>query len=228
MNNGVLVIIPAYNESSNIMPLIARVKQLLPPNEAFVLVVDDGSSDRTAALSLIAGAKVISHCINRGYGHALRTGYQYAVSKGYDYAIQIDADGQHDPRHIPELLAAVAYGSDVVVGSRFANGPTYQIPFFRRAGMLLFRVLARVAGLNVTDTTSGYRAYSRRAFIKCLELPWAYPDANLLIALHRAGMTITEIPVTMYANKEGKSMHSGIVAPIRYVFETIRSIARVA
>lgn len=214
-----LVIIPAYNEEANIGRIVAAARIYVP--EATVLVVDDGSTDRTQILASNQGATVVSHGKNKGYGCALQTGYRFAVGFGFDTVLQLDADGQHDPKYLPVLLDAL-HGADVVIGSRFLNGPTYHIPFFRRTGMKLFSSIGKMRGLKISDTTSGYRALSYRAILSCIDLEWEYPDANLLLALHRRGLKIIEIPVTMYANREGKSMHSGL-EPVRYVAKMLYS-----
>ena len=217
-----LVIIPAFNEESNIFRIVTGVKAVLP--DETVLVVDDGSIDNTRILASNAGATVVSHAKNLGYGNTLKIGYRFAVGCNYDNVLQLDADGQHDPKYLPAFLAALA-DSEVVIGSRFLEGPTYPIPFFRRQGMRLFSFLSNRMGVAITDTTSGYRAYSARAVLACLSISWEYPDANLLVALHRRGMKIKEIPVRMFANREGKSMHSGL-EPVRYVANVFLSILR--
>lgn len=217
-----LVIIPAYNEEANIFVTVRSVKRHLP--DATILVINDGSTDNTMNLASDGGATVISTEKNRGYGSALKMGYRVAVGCVFDNVLQIDADGQHDPKYLPVLLAALK-GHDVVIGSRFLGGPTYPIPFFRRQGMRLFSFISSRSGLKITDTTSGYRAYSARAVLEVLRIPWEYPDVNLLIELHRAGMKIVEVPVKMYANQQGKSMHSGF-EPIKYVATTFLSLLR--
>ena len=220
-----LVIIPAYNEQSNILCTLTSIKSAIP--DAKVLVVDDGSTDNTRDIALGAGA-IVLHCPrNLGYGNALKIGYRYAVEHDFDYILQIDADGQHDPKYLPILLDhLISSGSDIVIGSRFLQGKTYRIPFFRKLGMRLFSTLASYSmGVKITDTTSGYRAMNNRSVTCCLLDDWEYPDANLLIALHQAGLKIAEIPVKMYANQQGKSMHNGL-EPIYYVANMFWSIFR--
>ena len=216
-----LVIIPAYNEEKHIGSIVRAALGILP---FAVLVVNDGSGDDTACEAGRAGAIVITHNENLGYGKALKTGYRFAMKFDFDAILQLDADGQHDPAYLPAFLTALA-DADVVIGSRFLEGPTYPIPFFRRQGMRLFNFITSRMGTAITDTTSGYRAYSARAVRECLRIPWEYPDANLLIALHRRGMKIAEIPIRMHANREGKSMHSGI-EPVRYVANVFLSLLK--
>jgi glycosyltransferase involved in cell wall biosynthesis len=215
-----LIIIPAYNEESNIGRVISRCLEYDP-----VLVIDDGSSDLTASVAIEAGADVISHGDNKGYGQALQTGYQYALKNGHDILVQLDADGQHDPKYIPALVEALG-DSDMVLGSRFIGSPGYSIPIFRLMGMRLFACLAsRICGHRFTDTTSGFRAMNRHALEFCVssEYPRDYPDANALVMMHRAGLRLREIPVKMRANMKGASMHSGM-EPVFYVFRMLLAL----
>lgn len=219
-----IVIIPAFNEEKRVAAVIAGVRKQLP--EATVLVINDYSRDRTAAVALEAGAVVVSHPFNMGYGAAIQTGYKYARDKGFDLLVQLDADGQHDPACIPDLLKPVREGSaDIVIGSRFL-GNSYRPPLARRIGMALFRqIVLRVTGSFITDTTSGFQAFNRDVirFFSSDIFPVDYPDADMLITLHRAGFRLAEVPVRMYENSEGKSMHSGL-KPIYYMFKMLLSI----
>lgn len=219
-----LVLIPAYNEAARIAGVIANIKRAVP--ELPVLVVNDGSRDDTAAVAGGAGAIVVSLPFNMGYGVAIQTGYKYAREKGYDYLVQLDADGQHDPSCIPALLAPVMQGqADIAIGSRFL-GNSYTPPLARRLGMALFRkIVTLVTGKACTDTTSGFQAFNRdvvRFFAQDI-FPVDYPDADMLIMLHRAGFRMTEVPVRMFENSEGKSMHSGL-KPLYYMFKMLLSI----
>jgi glycosyltransferase involved in cell wall biosynthesis len=219
-----LVLIPAYNEATRIAGVIESIKRVV--TEMPVLVINDGSRDDTAAVALQAGAIVVSHPFNMGYGAAIQTGYKYARDKGYDYLVQLDADGQHDPACIPDVLAPVMQGrADIAIGSRFL-GTSYTPPLARRLGMALFRkIVLLVTGKVCTDTTSGFQAFNRdviRFFAQDI-FPVDYPDADMLITLHRAGFCMTEVPVRMFENSEGKSMHSGF-KPIYYMFKMLLSI----
>jgi glycosyltransferase involved in cell wall biosynthesis len=219
-----IVIIPAFNEEKRIASVVASVQTVMP--DSTVLVINDCSLDNTASTALQAGALVISHPFNMGYGAAIQTGYKYARDKGYDYLVQLDADGQHDPTCIPSLLAPIVDGrADIAIGSRFL-GNSYRPPLTRRAGMALFRrIVSLVTGLTVTDTTSGFQAFNRDVilFFATDIFPVDYPDADMLIMLHRAGFRMTEIPVRMFENSEGKSMHSGL-KPLYYMFKMLLSI----
>jgi hypothetical protein len=221
----IVVVIPAYNEANMIGTVIARVRGVVP--EADIVVVNDGSRDRTARAAADAGAIVLSHPFNMGYGVTIQTGYKYASGKGYEYLVQIDGDGQHDPSFIPHLLAPVLAGdTDVALGSRFLEVESYRPSFSRRLGILLFRKLVTVLiGRNITDPTTGYQAFNRQVirFFATDIFPCDYPDADMLVTLNLAGFRIREVPVRMYANVEGKTMHSGF-KPLYYVFKMCLSI----
>ena len=212
------VIIPAYNEEQTLPLVIRDVRGYCPD----IIVVDDGSTDFTGAVARDEGAMVIPHGQNKGYAEALRTGYRYALEQNYDGIVQIDADGQHDPGHIPELFRR-GQSWDVVIGSRFLGRQKYESPLSKAVGVRIFRhIIQRETGLNITDPTSGYRYMYSRAIRFCSRLRCNYPDANLIIMMHRAGMTITESPVKMQPNAAGKSMHKGKL--IKYLREVFRSI----
>lgn len=221
----ILVLIPAYNEAVRIAGVVRAVHGVVPDYD--ILVVNDGSRDDTAAAAAAAGATVVSHPFNMGYGVAIQTGYKFALAQGYDFLVQIDGDGQHDPAFIPKLLAPVmAAEVDFVLGSRFLGVESYEPSLARRIGMAFFRKLVSlITGTQITDSTSGYQAFNREVirFFTTEVFPCDYPDADMLITLHRAGFRIYEIPVRMYANAEGKSMHSGL-KPIYYMFKMLLSI----
>ncbi len=228
-NNGenkILVIIPAFNEQEQIGPVVQQVKRKIP--QAQILVVDDGSSDQTEQRALTSGAKVVSHPFNMGYGAALQTGYKYAVKYSFDFVLQMDGDGQHDPRYLPILLKGVEEGTtDVIIGSRFLGEGEYRSPWLRRIGIRLFGIIAsRLCGQKITDPTSGYQALNRQAVEFCARdsFPRDYPDADVLVMLHRAGLRIQEVPVCMTHNSRGRSMHNGL-KPLYYIYKMFLSIA---
>jgi glycosyltransferase involved in cell wall biosynthesis len=226
-----LVIIPAYNEERGIGNVVEGIHREMP--EADILVVDDGSRDATADKALRAGAAVARHPFNLGYGAALQTGYRYATRNGYDLLVQMDGDGQHDPSCILALLEPVGQGrADVAIGSRFLTAidgqasATYDVPLARRMGISLFRTItALIIGQRVTDPTSGFQAMQQAVFSWFTgdTFPADYPDADVIIMLHRSGFRIIEVPVRMFENPEKKSMHSGL-KPLYYVFKMFLSI----
>jgi glycosyltransferase involved in cell wall biosynthesis len=221
----VLVLIPAFNESARIAEVVKSVHGVVPDYD--ILVVNDGSRDDTAAAAEAAGATVVSHPFNMGYGVAIQTGYKYAYAKRYDFLVQIDGDGQHDPAYIPGLLGPVIAGkTDFAIGSRFLEAESYEPSLTRRAGMAFFRkMVSWITGVWITDSTSGYQAFNREVirFFTTEVFPCDYPDADMLITLHLGGFRIMELPVRMYSNLAGKSMHSGL-KPFYYVFKMLLSI----
>jgi len=225
MHMKTLIVMPAYNEADTIGATISQVKRAVP--DADVAVVDDGSSDNTAEVALKAGASVLPLPINLGYGGALQVGFMYAEANNYDEVVQIDADGQHEPACVADLLAELRTGKvDLVIGSRFLDGGDYRPTKARAMGMSLMRRLTRIAtGKKITDPTSGFQAMNRKAI--CLYAsdvyPSDYPDADVLIMIHRAGLRVREIPVKMYQRESGVSMHSGL-KPIWYMFKMLLSI----
>jgi glycosyltransferase involved in cell wall biosynthesis len=225
MKDKIIIIIPAYNEEKNIASIIRGIRNAVPAVD--ILVINDGGEDATKEIVRQLGERIVNLPYNMGYGAALQTGFKYALKHGYRFAVQMDADGQHDPKDIPKLLQAVLDGeADVAIGSRFLDGGSYKAPVIRKVGMSIYGWLASVLiGQRVTDPTSGYQALN----IDCIRFyasdyyPVDFPDADVIIMLHRAGMRIKEIPVTMYANLEQKSMHAGL-KPIYYIFKMFLSI----
>ncbi len=220
-----IIIIPAYNEEAGIARVVSDIRTVNPDIE--VLVINDGSFDRTAEAAAAAGAIVLSHNFNMGYGVTIQTGYKFAYEKGYRYIVQIDGDGQHDPSFISQLLAPVRNGDvDFAIGSRFLWFDSYRPSFSRRLGILFFRKLVTVIiGREITDPTSGYQAFNREVmkFFSTDIFPYDYPDADMLITLNLAGFRIREVPVRMFANPTGKTMHSG-AKPLYYMIKMILSI----
>lgn len=221
----VVVVIPAYNEAATLPGLLPRVCAALPGAE--ILVVDDGSRDATAAVARAAGARVARHPVNLGYGAAIQTGYLYALRRGASAVVQMDADGQHEPRSARALLDELAAGADLVLGSRFLSGArSYRAPFARRVGMRLFGALSGgILGQRITDPTSGFQALSPALACFYAEgsfFPPDYPDADVLIRVGRAGFRIREVPVDMY-EKDGASIHSG-ARPLYYVVKMLVTI----
>jgi glycosyltransferase involved in cell wall biosynthesis len=226
----VLVIIPAYNESDRIASVVAGIREAL--READVLVVNDCSADATAENALAAGAAVISHAINLGYGAALESGYLYAVSKDYDIVCQMDGDGQHQASELPLLLAPVIEDeADIVIGSRYLPGSgAYRTPLARRVGQRLFGAIVKLlSGHSVSDPTSGFQCLNARAvrFHTKGFFPYDVPDADVILLSHYAGLRIKEVPVAMLERTEGVSMHSGF-KPVYYVAKMLLSIFIVA
>ena len=205
----VLVIVPAHDEEASLPRTLAEVRSRAPGVD--VLVVDDGSHDHTARVARSAGVPVLRHAVNLGVGAALQTGFRYAVEHGYAIGVQLDADGQHDPAFLDALLAPVRAGRcDVSIGSRWVARTGYRSPLSRRLGMLMFSGIVHLAlGRPISDTTSGFRAYGRRVMEVCQhDFPKDFPDAPLLIALHRRGFRLEEVAVEMRHREAGRSFYT--------------------
>jgi glycosyltransferase involved in cell wall biosynthesis len=223
--SDLLIIIPAYNEQGRVGRVIRDVNGALPG--ADVLVVDDGSTDGTVQEATVAGATVLSLPVNSGYGVALQTGYKWGVRGGYATIGQIDADGQHRAEYLTTMLEALEReDADLIVGSRFLGRDGHYKPSFARAvGIGLFAHLtSSITHEQISDPTSGFQLMrSRVARLFCSDVyPTDYPDADVLILLHRTGYRVREIPVQMRPSP-GKSMHSGHTGPY-YVYKMLLSI----
>ena len=210
-----LVIIPAWNEEATVGAVVDEVTRDLP--DADVLVVDDGSTDATAAKAKAAGAPVLSLPYNLGVGGALRAGFRYAHRNGYDVAVQVDADGQHAPREVVRLVEALG-DADLVIGARFAGKGDYLVRGPRRWAM---RVLAwwtsRLAHTRLTDATSGFRAANRRVIaLFAHEYPQEYmgDTVEALVMAARAGMRVRQVPVEMRERQGGEASQSAAKATV--------------
>jgi glycosyltransferase involved in cell wall biosynthesis len=220
-----LVVIPAFNEAEHIAKVLHGLAQCAP--EFDVLVVDDASRDATAEIARANGATVVTHPFNMGYGVALQTGYRYALEFEYKVVVQLDADGQHDEKSVPELAKAVLSGQfDVVLGSRFHPDSSYRMPILRRLGSLWFSSLVRcLTGLSLSDPTTGMQALSPRVLklYTSEAFPADYPDADMIVLLHRNRCHVGEIPVAMYERPDAPSMHRGI-GVLYYVYKMTLAI----
>lgn len=206
MDARILVIIPAYNEEKTIAQVVRNIASAAPMVD--VVVINDGSRDRTSAEARRVGAPVLDLPCNLGIGGAMQTGYVYAHREGYDIAIQIDADGQHDPRFIGTLVEPILAGqSDMVIGSRYVEKTDYQGALTRRLGSWVFTGLLKVlTGLTIYDSTSGFRAVNKgiiRSFAECY--PQDYPEVDVIVRLRKNGFRLLELPVEMHERKGGQS-----------------------
>jgi glycosyltransferase involved in cell wall biosynthesis len=219
-----VVLIPAYNEEGRISSTVTGIRKI---TEADIVVVDDGSKDNTAVEAEEAGAVVITLPFNLGYGAALQAGFKYALRKGYTFAVQMDADGQHDPSYIFQLLEVVRTDKvDVSIGSRFLGEGDYTPTTFKKIGMIFFRLLASaITGQRITDPTSGFQALNKKTmqFYASEAFPVDFPDADVLVMLYKKGLRFKEVPVSMNQNTKEKTMHSGMV-PLYYLFKMVLSI----
>jgi glycosyltransferase involved in cell wall biosynthesis len=220
----ILIIIPAYNEEKSLPGVIRDLRENI--SLADILVVNDGSKDRTEMVARDLGVMVLGLPFNLGIGGAMQTGYRYAERNGYDVAIQFDGDGQHVATEVDVLLEGLQQGKgDIVVGSRFLKPGEYRPPFFRKLGIRIFStVLSAILRMRVTDTTSGFRVANRSVIeFFARSYPEDYPEVESLVLLHRAGMTIVEVPVVMRDRTGGRSS----ITPIRSVYYMIKVLLAV-
>ncbi|MGE7432335.1 glycosyltransferase family 2 protein [Kitasatospora sp. NPDC001175] len=214
----VLLILPAWNEADALLAVLGEIKQQLPYVET--LVVDDGSTDRTAEVAAAAGSAVARLPFNLGVGGAMRLGYRYAREHGYDVAVQVDADGQHDPSYVPALLARLDE-ADLVIGARFCGEGEYRVHGPRRWAMaLLSLILSRLTRTRLTDTTSGFRACNRpmiEFFARWYPVEYLGDTVESLVGAARCGFAVCQVPVAMRARAAGRPSASPVKAMIYLV-----------
>lgn len=216
--------VPALNEQDSVGHVVKEVLSALP--SASVLVVDDGCTDDTAIVARMAGAKVLVLPFNVGVGGAMRAGFRYAVTNGFDVVVQIDGDGQHDPREVPQLLAQLDR-HDVVIGARFAGRGAYAARGPRRWAMwLLAATLSRLSGARLTDVTSGLRVAGPRAvplFARHYPAEYLGDTVESLVIAVRAGLRVTQVPVEMRERMAGTASHAPWKAGI-YLFRALLAL----
>lgn len=202
-----VAIVPARNEEGSIERVVREIREF--DRGLDVVVVDDGSTDRTAELAARAGAHVVRLPFNLGIGGAVQTGFRYALEHGFDIAVRLDGDGQHDPGELPILLEAIlADEADIVVGSRFATGDgAYRPPLARRLGIVFFAwIVSLLVKQRVTDTTSGFQALGRRGIaLFAGDYPHDYPEVEATVMVCRHRLRLKEVPVRMRERSAGES-----------------------
>lgn len=202
----VLVIIPAYNEADNIKTVVENLVQNYPQYD--YVVINDGSTDDTETICRQNGFNYISHPVNLGIGGGVQTGYLYAKRNNYDIAVQIDGDGQHDPKYIKNVIEPIEQGkADIVIGSRFLKRTGFQSSAARRLGIRFLSGLIRIfSGVRIKDVTSGLRAVNRK-IISFYAGNYAqdYPEPEAIVAGAMHGAKIQEVPVEMHERNAGKS-----------------------
>jgi glycosyltransferase involved in cell wall biosynthesis len=219
-----IAIVPAFNEERNIGRVLDELRALDPGLD--VVVVSDGSTDRTAEVASSRGAYVIRLPFNLGIGGAVQTGFRYAWEEGYELAVRLDGDGQHDPGELRVLVAPVVAGeADLAVGSRFVEGGGYRSSAARRIGIrLLARVVSLIARQRLTDTTSGFQACNRRAIsVYAADLPHDYPEVEGMVMAIKHRIRLVEVPVTMREREHGRSS-IGTLASIYYMIKILLAL----
>lgn len=211
----VLVVIPALNEEETVAEVVRDVLAAYP--RADCLVLDDGSEDRTGVRAREAGADVLRLPFNLGVGGAMRAGYRFARTHGYGAVVQVDADGQHDPTRIADLIDGLGT-ADLMIGARFAGQGEYGVRGPRKWAMrLLSVVISRIAHTRLTDVTSGFKAAGPRAVeLFADEFPAEYLGDTIeaLVIASRAGLTVQQIPVAMRQRQAGEASHRPVKAAI--------------
>jgi glycosyltransferase involved in cell wall biosynthesis len=201
-----LVIVPAYNEENCIGAVISDLRDNFPGGD--ILVVNDGSRDRTSEIAKERGARVIDLPYNVGIGGAIQTGFVYAMRENYEVAIQFDGDGQHQADEIPKILEPYKQGdADIVVGSRFLSEGGFTSSMQRKMGAkILSCVVSSLIGKKITDTTSGFRVYGKKAigFFSSM-YPEDYPEVETFILAHKKGLIVREVPAEILPRAGGRS-----------------------
>jgi glycosyltransferase involved in cell wall biosynthesis len=224
VSSELLIVLPALNEANNLPEVLSALRGSWP--EAVLLVIDDASTDATAAVARASGALVATLPFHLGYGGGVQAGIKYGLRRRFPVVVTFDADGQHDPVDVGPLVEAVRSGADLAIGSRALSTGSYRGGFARRWGRSLFASLARVlTGLSLTDPTSGLKALGPRGqeLFALSRFPDRYPDADALVLARRARLTITERPARMRRSRNRRSMHGGLGA-VAYVFNMLFSL----
>ena len=197
-----VAIIPAYNEEVALGSIILRTLQYVDE----VIIVNDGSDDKTVDVAKLAGAEIINHATNLGKGEALKSGFS-AIGDA-DVVVTIDADGQHNPDEIPSLIKPIIEdGADLVNGSRYMNGPEENTPAYRRVGQQVLDNATNIsAGIKVTDSQSGFRAFSPAAckVFRFYDTGFGI-ESEMLVDVAEAGLKIVEVPITVRYDVDGST-----------------------
>ncbi|MCR5607506.1 MAG: glycosyltransferase family 2 protein [Lachnospiraceae bacterium] len=214
-----LVIIPAYNESGNIVNTIRDIKENAP--EFDYIVINDCSKDNTEEVCRQNGINYVSLPVNLGIGGAVQTGYLYAYKMGYDVAVQFDGDGQHSAKYLEQMASMLENGeADMVIGSRFIAKEGFQSSFMRRMGIRYFTNLIRfLTGKKITDPTSGMRMINRKLIsVFAFEYPKDYPEPESIVTILTDKFVAKEIPVLMNERTEGVSS----ISPKKSIYYMIK------
>jgi glycosyltransferase involved in cell wall biosynthesis len=221
---SLLILVPAFNEEGAVAKVVEEIREVSPGTP--VLVVDDCSQDGTANLARAAGAWVVSLPYHLGLGGAVQAGYRLAFELGYDYVIRMDGDGQHDPRYIARIYDVLRTSAcEMVIGSRFEEGPMHHPHFLRGLGIRFFRLVLRpILGQPVHDPTSGFVGVNRAALqVFSRSFPLEYPEIETLVVLQRRAFRFIEIPCTMRERMAGRST-IGAGRSLYYIFHVLMGV----
>lgn len=223
-----IVTIPALNEENTIVNTIQAIPAAFAGiDEIAVLVVDDGSSDNTAALAATAGAHVLSHGYNKGVGSAFQSAVRFALENYADVLVSIDADGQFDPNEIPLLLAPIlARKADMAIGNRFSVGMPEDMPKVKFSGnRMVSKFLGNISGQPFTDVSCGFRAYNRETLFRLnVYGKFTYTHETILSAVFQ-GLKVIEVPISVRYFPERKSRVAGSIP--KYALQASKIIMRV-
>jgi glycosyltransferase involved in cell wall biosynthesis len=222
--SDVLIVIPARNEEGNLAEVVAELRAVR--REDAILVVDDGSSDRTQDVARAAGCAVLPLPFHLGYGAAVQAGIKLGLRHGFAVVVTFDGDGQHDPGDVAPLVEAVGQGADLVLGSRFLGSPSWRGGLLRRTGSSMFAAMTwALTGLRLTDPTSGLKALGPRAqaLFAASRFPDRFPDADALVLARRSRLRVDERPARMRRSRNRHSMHDGHRA-VAYTFNMLFSL----
>ena len=219
---NIVAIIPAYNEEETLPDVIGKTSRYVDK----VIIVNDGSADKTAEVALEAGAEVINHSTNLGKGEALKSGFKTITDDSI--IITIDGDGQHNPDEIPVLIKPIIEdGADLVNGSRYLNGHEENTPAYRRVGQKVLDIATNIsAGIKVTDSQSGFRAFSPKArdCFRFKDTGFGI-ESEMLVDAAEAGLKIVEVPITVRYDLDGSTkdpVTHGVGVLLKIIIDKIR------
>jgi glycosyltransferase involved in cell wall biosynthesis len=222
---SVLIVIPVFNEEATLRGVILAIRKAFP--QADILVVNDGSTDATEAISRSAGVILLNHAYNMGIGATMQTGFLYALRAGYDMAVQIDGDGQHDPEFLPSLTKPLFEKEcNLVIGSRYLADGGFKSTLPRKLGIKFFSgLLWLFTGKKVTDPTSGFRAMDRKVIeLFSKEYPSDYPEVEALVSVDKKGLIFQEVKIEM-RHRQGGNSSIGILSGLYYMVKVTLSIS---
>ena len=226
----ILIILPCFNEEQSIGSILQQLKKINVPNcELIALPVNDGSTDKTITEIKKHSDTFLDLPKNLGIGGAVQSGLIYAHENNFDMAVQMDGDGQHPPLELIKIITPILNNeTDVCIGSRFIDKEGFQSSFLRRAGIKFLSALIKLrCGQTISDCTSGYRAFNKKAITECVKYyPKKYPEPESALYLIKKGIRVKEVPVIMDARDGGTSSISGFRS-IYYMLKVSLAILKV-